>query len=108
MKQLSVFQSKMNNKITTIVAITTVFLMERPAYAQVSGVGGNLGGIKKVLGLFQKDLQAIIPIFAGVLLLCLAIAYAGRYIEKDTFVRWAIGVAVAGSATQIANMLFTQ
>ncbi|KEC69000.1 hypothetical protein O7Q_00236, partial [Bartonella quintana JK 39] len=32
--------------------------------------------------------------------------YAGRYIEKDTFIRWAIGVIIAGSATQIATMLF--
>ncbi|KEC65183.1 hypothetical protein O7W_00442, partial [Bartonella quintana JK 56] len=40
-------------------------------------------------------------------LLCLAIGYAGRYIEKDTFIRWAIGVVIAGSATQIATMLFS-
>ncbi|WP_375659737.1 TrbC/VirB2 family protein, partial [Bartonella sp. CL1QHWL] len=32
--------------------------------------------------------------------------YAGRYIGKDTFVRWAIGVVIAGSATQLVTMLF--
>ncbi|MBX4335899.1 VirB2 family type IV secretion system major pilin TrwL [Bartonella raoultii] len=105
MKQFGTLQSKMNHKITTISAITTVFLITHPTYAQASTA---LAGIKKVLEAFRNDLKIIIPIFAGVLLLCLAIAYAGRYIEKDTFVRWAIGVAVAGSATQIANMLFTQ
>ncbi|KEC65663.1 hypothetical protein O7W_00440, partial [Bartonella quintana JK 56] len=49
----------------------------------------------------------IIPIAAALILLCLAIGYAGRYIEKDTFIRWAVGVIIAGSATQIANMLFS-
>ncbi|KEC69002.1 hypothetical protein O7Q_00234 [Bartonella quintana JK 39] len=47
------------------------------------------------------------PVAAALILLCLAIGYAGRYIEKDTFIRWAIGVIIAGSATQIATMLFT-
>ncbi|MBX4335893.1 VirB2 family type IV secretion system major pilin TrwL [Bartonella raoultii] len=106
MKKFSTLQSKMNNKIAAISAATTVFFMAHPAYAQVSSPG--LTGMKKVLEAFQKQLGTIIPIFAAVLLLCLAIGYAGRYIQKDTFVRWAIGVAVAGSATQIANMLFEQ
>ncbi|WP_034450580.1 VirB2 family type IV secretion system major pilin TrwL, partial [Bartonella quintana] len=48
-----------------------------------------------------------IPVAAALILLCLAIGYAGRYIEKDTFIRWAIGVVIAGSATQIATMLFS-
>ncbi|WP_375685093.1 TrbC/VirB2 family protein, partial [Bartonella sp. AP172QHHD] len=37
---------------------------------------------------------------------CLAIGYAGRYIGKDTFVRWAIGVVIAGSAAQLVSLLF--
>ncbi|WP_034456146.1 TrbC/VirB2 family protein, partial [Bartonella elizabethae] len=46
------------------------------------------------------------PIAAAIILLCLAIGYAGRYIGKDTFVRWAVGVVIAGSATQLVTMLF--
>ncbi|WP_208442591.1 TrbC/VirB2 family protein, partial [Bartonella raoultii] len=48
----------------------------------------------------------IIPIAAAIILLCLAIGYAGRYIEKGTFVRWAVGVVVAGSSAQLVQMLF--
>ncbi|EJF97367.1 hypothetical protein ME9_00183, partial [Bartonella taylorii 8TBB] len=55
----------------------------------------------------QTDLIGnIIPIAAAVILLCLAIGYAGRYIGRDTFVRWAIGVVIAGSATELTTMLF--
>ncbi|MBX4335898.1 VirB2 family type IV secretion system major pilin TrwL [Bartonella raoultii] len=101
----NILRSKSNNKISTIFAAAAVYYMAHPAYAKAAT---GLNGIKTVLESFQTDLKTIIPIFAAVLLLCLAIAYAGRYIEKDTFVRWAIGVAVAGSAAQIANMLFKQ
>jgi hypothetical protein len=48
-----------------------------------------------------------VPVIAAIILLCLGVAYAGRFIEKDTFVRWAIGVIIAGSAVQITSMLFT-
>ncbi|WP_375695610.1 VirB2 family type IV secretion system major pilin TrwL, partial [Bartonella sp. AC66GZZY] len=54
----------------------------------------------------QTDLKTLIPIAAAVILLCLAIGYAGRYIEKDTFVRWGIGVVIAGSAAELVKMLF--
>ncbi|MBX4335895.1 VirB2 family type IV secretion system major pilin TrwL [Bartonella raoultii] len=104
MKQFRTLQSQTNDKIITIAAAVTVSFVTHPAYAAVE----KLGGIKNVLGELQKQLKTIIPVFAAVLLLCLAIGYAGRYIEKDTFVRWAIGVAVAGSATQIATLLFEQ
>ncbi|AFR26851.1 trwL5 protein [Bartonella quintana RM-11] len=77
--------------------------MAHPAYAQVSG----LANAQKALNSFKKQLDIIIPVAAALILLCLAISYAGRYIEKDTFIRWAIGVVIAGSATQIATMLFS-
>ncbi|EJF78533.1 hypothetical protein MCO_00717 [Bartonella sp. DB5-6] len=92
---------KNNNRIIPIAATVIAFFMAHPAYAK-------LDNAKKALEALQKDLiDSIIPIAAAVILLCLAIGYAGRYIEKDTFVRWAIGVVIAGSATQLAKMLFT-
>ncbi|WP_144751547.1 VirB2 family type IV secretion system major pilin TrwL [Bartonella saheliensis] len=103
MKRLMNFQLKCNYKINAISVIITVFFMSNPVYAQVAGLE-NAG---KVLKALEKDLiEKIIPVAAAVILLCLAIGYAGRYIEKDTFVRWAIGVVIAGSASQIALMLF--
>ncbi|MBB5074248.1 hypothetical protein HNQ69_001385 [Bartonella callosciuri] len=100
MKQLNIFQSKNNNPIIVISATVTALFIAHPAYAK-------LDNAKNALTELQKDLiNNIIPIAAAVILLCLAIGYAGRYIEKDTFVRWAIGVVIAGSATQLTTMLF--
>ncbi|EJF89668.1 hypothetical protein ME1_00438 [Bartonella vinsonii subsp. arupensis OK-94-513] len=102
MKRLINFRSKNNNTSSSIAAAITVFFLSSPVYAQ-----NTLGNAKKALDGLQKELvEKIIPIAAAVILLCLAIGYAGRYIEKDTFVRWAVGVIIAGSATQIAMMLF--
>ncbi|WP_375703232.1 VirB2 family type IV secretion system major pilin TrwL [Bartonella sp. AD13SXNS] len=102
MKKLISFQ-KNNNKIIAISAFIAVFVMGSPVYAQQT-----LGKAKTALEALRDDLIAnIIPVAAAVILLCLAIGYAGRYIEKDTFIRWAIGVIIAGSATQLAKLLFT-
>ncbi|MET3589173.1 hypothetical protein ABID23_000243 [Bartonella silvatica] len=78
--------------------------MAHPVYAQAQ----NLTNAKTALDKFQAELVKIVPIAAAVILLCLAIGYAGRYIEKGTFVRWAIGVVVAGSATELVSILFTR
>ncbi|WP_208433598.1 VirB2 family type IV secretion system major pilin TrwL [Bartonella taylorii] len=101
MKKLNNIHLKYNN--TTIAFTTTIvmFFMNNPVHAQV------LGKADKALKALQKDLiDNIIPIAAAVILLCLAIGYAGRYIGKDTFVRWAIGVVIAGSASELVTMLF--
>ncbi|EJF87729.1 VirB2 family type IV secretion system major pilin TrwL [Bartonella rattimassiliensis] len=103
MKQLNVFQTIVRDKITPISAALTVFFVNSSAYAQVE----NLRNAERALNGLKGDLGKIIPIAAGVILLCLAIAYAGRYIEKGTFIRWAIGVVIAGSASQLSTLLFT-
>ncbi|WP_375617815.1 MULTISPECIES: VirB2 family type IV secretion system major pilin TrwL [unclassified Bartonella] len=102
MKQLNILHTTARNKIAAFSAALTVFFMINPVFAQATG----LDPAKKALGLLQTDLKTIIPIAAAVILLCLAIGYAGRYIGKDTFVRWAIGVVIAGSATELASLLF--
>ncbi|WP_375697110.1 VirB2 family type IV secretion system major pilin TrwL [Bartonella sp. AP14QHHD] len=105
MQKLINLKSKNNNKIIAISAAMTAFFMNNSAYAQQATV---LKNASNALTDLQKDLKAIIPIAAAVILLCLAIGYAGRYIGKDTFVRWAIGVVIAGSATQLVSLLFTK
>ncbi|EJF84442.1 VirB2 family type IV secretion system major pilin TrwL [Candidatus Bartonella washoeensis] len=102
MKRFNILQTKIHNKITVTMVAVVVFFMAHPVYAQAV-----LTNAEKALTKLKTDLAThIIPVAATVILLCLAIGYAGRYIEKDTFVRWAIGVVIAGSATQIATMLF--
>ncbi|WP_330168311.1 VirB2 family type IV secretion system major pilin TrwL [Bartonella grahamii] len=102
MKQLNILHTTARNKIAAFSAALTVFFMNNPAYAQAQ----KLKNADTALNALQKDLKEIIPIAAAVILLCLAIGYAGRYIEKDTFIRWAIGVVIAGSATQLAALFF--
>ncbi|PIT69114.1 VirB2 family type IV secretion system major pilin TrwL [Bartonella tribocorum] len=101
MKQLNILQTVVNKPIS-IVTIAFAFFLAHPIYAQAQ----NLDPAKKALETFKTQLMGIIPIAAAIMLLCLAIGYAGRYIEKDTFVRWAIGVVIAGSAAEIATLLF--
>ncbi|WP_406604064.1 VirB2 family type IV secretion system major pilin TrwL [Bartonella gliris] len=104
MKRFNMLQTVVRNKIITTVAAMTVFLMTHPVCAQ--GQPNTLGKAQGVLTKFKTELGTIIPIAAAIILLGLAIGYAGRYIEKDTFIRWAIGVVIAGSAAEIADMLF--
>ncbi|WP_375620007.1 VirB2 family type IV secretion system major pilin TrwL [Bartonella sp. TS25HLJMH] len=102
MKQLSESKSK-NNRIIAFSAALTVSFMAHPICAQAQ----VLNKAKTALDALKKDLiDSIIPVAAAVILLCLAIGYAGRYIGKDTFVRWAIGVVIAGSAAELVTMLF--
>ncbi|WP_208435400.1 VirB2 family type IV secretion system major pilin TrwL [Bartonella phoceensis] len=104
MKQSNILLAAVNNRIIETVVAVTTFFMAHPVCAQAQ----DLTKVRGILDKFKTELGTIIPIAAAVILLCLAIGYAGRYIEKDTFVRWAIGVVIAGSAAEIANLLFTR
>ncbi|EJF97694.1 hypothetical protein ME9_00182, partial [Bartonella taylorii 8TBB] len=89
MKRLNDIKTKNNKNVIVIAAAMTILFMNSSAHAQV------LGKANKALKALQTDLIGnIIPIAAAVILLCLAIGYAGRYIGRDTFVRWAIGVVI--------------
>ncbi|WP_375667357.1 VirB2 family type IV secretion system major pilin TrwL [Bartonella sp. CL435QHHD] len=101
MQKLINLQSKNNNRVIAISVTIVAFFITHPAYAEIKNA-------KDALNALQKDLiDHIIPVAAALILLCLAIGYAGRYIERDTFIRWAVGVVIAGSASQLATMLFT-
>ncbi len=75
--------------------------------AAVTVLAASPAAAQGILETLQQELTTIVPVVAAIILLCLGVAYAGRFIEKDTFVRWAIGVIIAGSAVQITSMLFT-
>lgn len=92
----------MNLKSKFNIAFSTAIFS---AYA-FSAHAGGLEKAKSVLETLKTELTSIIPIAAAVLLLCLGIGYAGRFVEKDTFVRWAIGIIIGGSAVQITAMFF--
>ncbi|WP_034988691.1 VirB2 family type IV secretion system major pilin TrwL [Bartonella senegalensis] len=102
MKRFNMLPERAHNKTIATTVTITVFFMNHPVCAQAKA----LDKAKNALEQLTKDLNLIIPLAAAVILLCLAIGYAGRYIEKDTFVRWAIGVIIAGSASELATLLF--
>ncbi|EJF78530.1 hypothetical protein MCO_00714 [Bartonella sp. DB5-6] len=104
MKQAKILQTTVHNRIVATAVAITVFFMAHPLWVQAQ----NLNKAKTALTTFQTELDKIIPVAAAVILLCLAIGYAGRYIEKDTFIRWAIGVVIAGSTAELTAMLFTK
>ncbi|GAA5096022.1 VirB2 family type IV secretion system major pilin TrwL [Bartonella acomydis] len=100
MKQFNNLQSKNDRKIFAISTALITFFIAHPAYAELKHAKDALTALKTDL------ISNIIPVAAAVILLCLAIGYAGRYIGKDTFVRWSVGVVIAGSATELVKMLF--
>ncbi|UNF29002.1 VirB2 family type IV secretion system major pilin TrwL [Bartonella krasnovii] len=102
MKKLNIVQRIIRNKVIKSSPALAVFFMANPILAQAV----VLDPANKALTALQTDLKTLIPVAAAVILLCLAIGYAGRYISKDTFVRWGIGVVIAGSAAELANLLF--
>ncbi|WP_375685418.1 VirB2 family type IV secretion system major pilin TrwL [Bartonella sp. TT110JLCBS] len=102
MKKSNILQRIIHNKTIKNSVALAVFFMANPVLAQAA----VLKPANDALTALQTDLKTIIPLAAAVILLCLAIGYAGRYIGKDTFVRWGIGVVIAGSAAELANMLF--
>jgi len=68
---------------------------------------GGLAKAKGVMESFKTELTGIIPTVAVIALLALGIGYATKFVEKDTFVRWAIGIIIAGSAAQLTALFFT-
>ncbi|WP_455481886.1 VirB2 family type IV secretion system major pilin TrwL [Bartonella sp. B35(2025)] len=95
-------QLNINNKVITATATVTAFFMTCPVYANVT----KLNNAKKAMDEVQKELTVLIPLAAAVILVLLATGYAGRFIERSTFIRWSIGVIIAGSATALSNLLF--
>lgn len=75
-------------------------LAAQPAYAQ------GLSRATSVLETFKSDLNTLVPIAAAIALVGLGVAYAMKMVEKDTLIRWAMGIIVAGSATTLATQFF--
>jgi len=92
----------LRHQANKLAAIATGAVMTSPAFA-----GTGLSKAKGIMEQFRDELLTIIPIVAIVALLALAIGYATKFVEKDTFVRWAIGIIIAGSATQITALFFS-
>lgn len=60
---------------------------------------------KGILETIKTEILGIVPIIAVIALICLCIGYMLNSVQKETFMRWGIGLVLIGSATQITNML---
>lgn len=67
------------------------------------------GGLSKATGVlegFKSDILVIVPIVAFIALVLFGVGYATKFVEKDTFVRWGIGIVIAGSAAEIVAAVY--
>lgn len=95
-------------KVTT--AANKVFAVALSLVVTTEVAMAQTGGLAKAKGVmesFKVELTDIIPTIAVIALLALGIGYATKFVEKDTFVRWAIGIIIAGSAAQLTALFFT-
>ena len=60
---------------------------------------------KGILDIIKTEILSIVPIIAVIALIGLGIGYALNSVQKETFMRWAVGLIIVGSAAQITSML---
>ena len=60
---------------------------------------------KGVLEIIKTEILGIVPIIAVIALIALGVGYAMGSVQKETFMRWAVGLIIVGSAAQITSML---
>lgn len=71
------------------------------ALASFNAHAAGLSKAKGALDGFLAELHIIVPVVATIVLICLALAYSWRMIQKDTLVQWGVGIVIAGSAAEI-------
>jgi len=64
-------------------------------------------GLAKATGFLETirdSLSTLVPIVGIIAGILLVMAYWFRMIEKDTFIRWLVGLIIAGSVTEIVAL----
>jgi len=89
-----------SNPFFILVTFLSLNLLSPSAHAE------GLTKAKGVLELIKTELLGIVPVIAAIALVGMGIGYAMNSIQKETFIKWAVGLIVAGSAAQITTMLF--
>lgn len=65
----------------------------------------GLAKAKGILEIIKGEILTIVPVIAVVALIGLGIGYAMGSVQKETFVKWVVGLVIVGSATSITQML---
>lgn len=80
--------------------LTAAAVTSSPAAAQ---------GLSKAKGAFEtieSEIMIIIPVVAAIALILAGIGYATKFLEKDTFIRWAVGIIIIGSVSEVIALFF--
>jgi type IV secretory pathway VirB2 component (pilin) len=86
---------------TTGLAVAMVATSATPAMAQ------GLSQMQSTSQSLLDQIQTIGPIIATIIVVLSGVGYAARMIEKDTFVRIAVGCIIAGSASALVPMFWS-
>lgn len=85
-------------RTSAVSAVLLAALFATTAHAQ---------GLQKAQGFLttlRDNLTTFVPIIAVIAGLILVIMYWFRVVEKETFMRWIVGLIIAGSITEIVAM----
>jgi type IV secretory pathway VirB2 component (pilin) len=74
-------------------------------FLTIEARAAGLQKAKSVLELIKTEILGIVPVIAVIALIALGVGYAMNSIQKETFMRWAVGLIIVGSAAQITSML---
>ena len=75
------------------------------SYLTMEAHATGLQKAKGILDIIKTEILSIVPIIAVIALIGLGIGYALNSVQKETFMRWAVGLIIVGSAAQITSML---
>lgn len=91
---------KHKRRVTFLIFLLLALpLLSMPAY------GEGLEKAKGILELIKTEILGIVPLIAVIALIGLGVGYAMNSVQKETFIRWAVGLIIIGSAAQITSML---
>lgn len=82
-----------------LLSLSCIAFFSSGAYAT------GLQKAKGILDIIRGEILTIVPIIAVIALIGLGIGYALNSVQKETFMRWAVGLIIVGSAAQITTML---
>lgn len=82
-----------------LFALSSLALLSTESHAT------GLQKAKGVLEIIKTEILQIVPIVAVIALIGLGVGYAMNSVQKETFMKWAVGLIIVGSASQITTML---
>lgn len=94
-----------NTKISSFISPRFLSRILIFCFLTLESHAAGLQKAKGVLEIIKTEILGIVPIIAVIALIALGVGYAMNSVQKETFMRWAVGLIIVGSAAQITTML---